>query len=192
MPTIEDYSGVDAGTWDANSDSGAPGSGTSPSSALLSGSQANQVGGIVGDFGNAIGDFMAIGSDNAAAGAYNRAANIAGANANIEVGSGVVQEFQQRMALAKVFGQQGAATAANGFTDSGSALDIARSSAQQGALAQTLIKNQTEINQSAYLQQQNSDLSMAAAAKAKAGADMIGGITSTVQGIASIAMMAAA
>jgi hypothetical protein len=191
MPNIPTDDFVDSGTWDAPpSSSGSTGGGGS--SFAMSGSSATSISGAIGDFGTAIGDFMSIGSDNASAASYDRAAAIAGENVGITEASTLVQGYQQTRELQKTLGAQGASVAANGFTNSGSALDIARASAEQGALAHSLIVSQGQITENAYRQQQNSDLSMAAAERAKAQGAMIGGITSTLQGVASIATMAAA
>lgn len=157
----------------------------------LSASQGQAIGGAVGDFSNAIGDFMSISSDNEAASAYAQAANLAGENIDITKTSTDVQLFQAQRQLAMTTGQQSAAIAANGFApNSGSGLDIYKASVEQGALAQSLITAQGAVTENAYTAQQQSDLSMEAQAKAKASGALIGGIGSTIAGIASVAALA--
>lgn len=195
MPQIDD-SNVDAGTWDSTSGSGSGGgapSDSNSSGALLSSTQGQEAGGAIGAFGTAIGDFMSIGADNEAASAYQQAANIAGENVNITETAALIQQSQLSRKLAMTYGQQGAATAANGFAPgTGSGMDIYKSSVEQGALASSLITDQATVTENAYRAQQTSDLSMEAQAKAKAAGAMVGGIASSLQGVLDVAQMAAA
>lgn len=161
------------------------------SGSLLSGSQASAIGGAVGDFSNALGDFMSISSDNEAASAYAQAAALAGENIDITRSATAVQNLQAQRTLALTTGQQSAAIAANGFAQgSGSGLSLYKSSVEQGALAQSLITAQGAVTENAYTAQQQSDLSMEAQAKAKASGAFMGGIGSTIAGIASVAALA--
>lgn len=161
------------------------------SGSLLSGSQASAIGGAVGDFSNALGDFMSISSDNEAASAYAQAASLAGENIDITRTATSVQLLQSQRQLALTTGQQSAAIGANGFSEgTGSGLDIYKASVQQGALAQGLITAQGQVTENAYTAQEQSDLSMEAQAKAKASGALMGGIGSTIAGIASVAALA--
>lgn len=189
MPTITESSDADIAF--ASSYSATGSSGGNSSGALLSGSQAQMAGGAIGAFGTAIGDFMAIDTDKKAAAAYAQAAALAGENINITETATNIQEAQSKRALAKTLGQQSAAIAANGFAQgTGSGADIYRASVQQGALAQSLITSQGAVTENAYRAQQQADLQLEAQARAKAGADLMGGIFSTAQGILDVAAMA--
>lgn len=166
------------------------GSTATSSSALLSGSQAASIGSAVGSFGSAISDFMSIGTDQQSAAAYGQAAALAGENIQITQTATNVQVEQAQRQLATVLGQQQAAEAGNGFAvGTGSGRSIAAASAEQGALAQSLITSQGAVQENAYKAQQTADLAMQAQAKAKAGADLFGGIASTISGIASVAAL---
>ena len=89
----------------------------------------------------------------AEAGAYGSAQQIAQQNAALAGVAGDVQAAQEARKVVQTVGSQRAQIAAAGFANSGSALDLSRSSMQQGHLADQLIRTQTAINQGGFLEQ---------------------------------------
>lgn len=77
-------------------------------------------------------------------------------------------------------GQTTADVSGAGFGMSGSALDILRSGAQQGALTKQVLAQQGLISEAGYEEQQQSYLNMAQAADAAAQAAKEGGIGSLI------------
>lgn len=86
--------------------------------------------------------------------AYQSAANISGENAKVAGIAGQVMRYQQQLELQRSLGSTSAAVGASGAAMSGSALDILRSSMQQGALGGQLIDIQTALTQGGYFEQQ--------------------------------------
>jgi hypothetical protein len=97
--------------------------------------------------------------------AYRSSAAIAGNNAQVAGSAGDVLLYQQRLEAMKTVGAGQAAVGASGAAASGSALDIMRSSLQQGELGGQLVQMQTALNIGGYQEQ------VAAANAEVAGAD---------------------
>lgn len=143
------------------------------------------------DFGG-IGDgisgiFSGVGDLKAASG-YKRASAIAATNSKIAQSSTAIQETQAQREIYRTMGTQQADIGAAGLATSGSALDIMRDSASQGALTKSLVQNQGTITSLGYQQESASLASQAAAAKAKGA----GGILSGIVKIAAAAAMVVA
>ena len=143
----------------------------------------------ISDFGGAASDlFASFGANEKAAGdeaeaaGYRQAAGLARQNVTLEQVSTNIQQLQQEREAAKVIGTQRAEVAGSGFEESGSALDLLRSSAQQGALAKALIGEQGQIQETAFEQQATSYDTMANAAEAAASAAKTSGIGALVAG----------
>ncbi len=83
--------------------------------------------------------------------AYTDVGSIAESNAAISQAYGDVLGIQEQQKLSADIGTEKAAFAANGFKESGSNLDILRSSLQQGYLTQQLNETQTSLNVGGYL-----------------------------------------
>lgn len=90
--------------------------------------------------------------------AYGKAADIAGGNAQLEEAAGAVQEYQQQREINATIGTQRADVAAAGFKESGSNVDLLRSSLQQGYLTTQLTRTQTNLTEGGYLEQQQAGL----------------------------------
>jgi trimeric autotransporter adhesin len=106
----------------------------------------------------------------AEADAYGISAGIAAENARTEAISEGVREIQQQTQIDQTVGAQKAATAANGFQQGGSSLDIMASTLQQGYLSQQISGMQSQQVQRGALEQQAAASGEMAAATARAGA----------------------
>src|SRR5258708_29420594 len=137
----------------------------------------------IGDFQNALGDtggavtalFGASGS-RAAAGSYDEAERIARENAAIARQATRIKSMQIGRETFKVLGEQQAQVAGAGFAASGSALDILRSSASQGAMTKAISEEQGAITANAYEEQAAQFAGMAKAARTSATGQGIGGL----------------
>lgn len=127
------------------------------------------LGGAVSDIFGGIGEF-------ATAKGYSQAANYAGINAKIAQESANIQQEQATRQIYKTIGGVQSDVAGAGLATSGSAGDILRSSASQGALTKQLVQEQGDINVLGYKAEQASYQSMASAAKAAGGGGILGGL----------------
>src|SRR6516165_945119 len=87
---------------------------------------------------------------------YEQAAAFAQQNVEYTKQSTAIQEYQKQREVMQTLGQQQADVAASGFAESGSALDIERDSANQGALAQGVLAQQGLITEAGYEEQAQS------------------------------------
>ena len=143
----------------------------------------------IGDIGGAVGDLFSAVGDQAEANSYGEAATYAAQYAKIAASTGQIQQAQTRRQVYSSESATQAVSAGNGLRMSGSAANVLRSSAQQGALQVGLVGEQTQVNVNADLQQENAYAGeQQAAENAKSGAEA-GGLLSAVSGIASIAGM---
>lgn len=127
------------------------------------------------DLGNAVSSiFGAVGEFKSAKG-YEQAAGFANRNAEIATQSAAIQELMAGRQITKTLGGQRADVAGAGLAASGSALDVMRDSAQQGALTKQLIANQGAINVLGYKAEAASYQSMASAAKTAGTGGLLGG-----------------
>jgi len=120
------------------------------------------------DFGQADAESALAKGDTEESSAYTTAEAIANANARLATVGGQVQQAQEGIQIRQTLGSQRAAVAAGGFQESGSALDLLRSSTQQGLLQQQI----TGINaqeQSAGYQEQGEAAAAEGAATTAAG-----------------------
>jgi hypothetical protein len=111
--------------------------------------------------------------DLAEASNYDLAAGLAGENEAYTEQSTRVQQAQLDRQVTQTIGGQQASVAGAGFANSGSALDIMRDSASQGALAKGVLGQQGAITEAGFTEQQNSYTTMANAGRATAAAEMI-------------------
>lgn len=159
--------------------------------------------GFFDDLGGAVSDLFAAEGASQAGSAYGKAATIARANAGLSeqnvlltARSGQIQQMQAQRSIVQTLGAEQASTAAAGFdTSSGSALDLMRSSVQQGALSKQLLANQTEITEQGFRQQELGYLQEAEAytgqqqaAQTQAKGSAAGGILKTIGGIVGLGM----
>lgn len=116
------------------------------------------------------------------AGGYEEAARIDEENAKIARLSGDIQITQAAREAYRVVGATEATAAANGFSLSGSALDVLKSNTQQLALNKNLVANQAMIDVNSWKEKAAAERGAAAAAQA-------GGIGAIAGGLLSIGGM---
>lgn len=120
--------------------------------------------GTIRDFGGAVSDLFASSAtaqglrlkaqgDIAEGENYSLAANLAKQNATYEEMSTKVKETQAQRAEYLGIGTERADIAGSGFSMSGSALDLLRSGAQQGALQKQIVSEQGQITEAGYNEQ---------------------------------------
>jgi hypothetical protein len=173
----------------------------------LSSSTFSSIGGAVGDL------FAASGDRSTAAGLrlkaqgdvlqsqdYDLAATLAGQNEQFTEQSTAIKQSQNDRQIYQTIGGQQADVAGGGFAESGSAIDLLRDSASQGALAHATLSTQGLITEAGYQEQQQtdknlsqaallaeqSDLNAANAADNAATGSTISGIFKGVSAVASI------
>lgn len=135
------------------------------------------------DFGGAVQDiFGAVGSE-AAASAYTTASKINQSNAVISESSARLNAQLTERNTLQTLGTSAASTVATGFELSGSAGDIMRYQAQQGALAKSLIQGQGELQAQSFAAQAAAERGQASASKAQAGGGFLGGLLKVGAGI---------
>jgi hypothetical protein len=85
--------------------------------------------------------------------AYNTVGAIAAENATVEGVAGNIKQLAANRQVNVTLGSQRAAVASAGFANSGSSLDIMKSSIQQGYLNQQIIQTQTALTQGGFLEE---------------------------------------
>jgi hypothetical protein len=90
---------------------------------------------------------------NAEADAYGTATALGNQNAALAAMAGGITELQTQRKVTQAIGGQRADIAGAGFKESGGALDLLRSSYQQGYLGDQLIRTQTAMTQGGYLEE---------------------------------------
>ena len=139
------------------------------------------------DAAGSVSDLFGAAGDSSEASAYGKAAEIAGQNAGIATQSTAIQQSQASRQIYQSLGGINAAAASNGLTTGGSAGDIYRSSAYQGALTKQLIGRQGLINENSFLAEQASYQGMQSAANSASAGGIFGGLLKGVGAIASVA-----
>lgn len=102
---------------------------------------------------------------------YDLAEKLAYQNEQFTKVSTDIKEMQMQRGVDAVLGQQATDVAASGFEASGSALDLLRDSAAQGALTKAVIGQQGLIDEAGYREQAQSFNIMAQSARLAADAD---------------------
>lgn len=118
---------------------------------------------------------------------YGLAAQYAGEEAQYSKMSTAIEAAQKQRELNTSLGRTASQVAGAGFSASGSALDILRSSAQQGALAKAVTQEQGNIQTAGYQEQQQSYLAMQQAAQKAESGDQFAAIGSFIGGGLNIA-----
>ena len=106
--------------------------------------------------------------------AYGTAANLAELNAQYARASTSIQAAQAQRQTYQVIGNEKAEVAGAGLKSAGTAADLLRSSAQQGALNQAITVSQGQIQVAGYNEQAQSYTAMQGAANLAAGAQQQG------------------
>lgn len=153
----------------------------------------SDAGGAVSDLFAAAGDQAKAAGDRSEAQDYGLASDLAGQNDQYTQTSTAIKEAQQQRQVTQALGTTSADVAGAGFSASGSALDIMRDSASQGALAHAVLGQQGLITEAGYQEQQQAYTNMQGAANAAASAEdtaaMGADITAGIKGAASIATL---
>jgi hypothetical protein len=105
---------------------------------------------------------------------YDKAAALARLNKQVEMSSTEIKEAQAQRDIFKQMGETQADVGAAGFEATGSALDIMRESASQGALMKATVAQQGLITEAGYEEQAQSYDLMAKASREAAKADTWG------------------
>lgn len=135
--------------------------------------------------------------DFAEAQSYQMAAGLALLNKQYTATETGVKEAQNQREIYQTISQQRAGVAGGGLAESGSALDLLRSSASQGALSQAIIGQQGLITEAGYQEQHDSYVNMANALN-QAGSEeehlasqtsMFSEITGGIKAVAGIATL---
>lgn len=152
------------------------------------------------DIGGAVSDLYAADADRSKAQGlriegqeYGLAASFAEQNKQFTQESTDIQEYQAARKATQTIGSQRADVAASGFGEAGTALDLLRDSANQGALTKGVLANQGAITEAGYeeqaqsynLMQQAANTAADAADKAAQGA----GISAIIKGVAGVFSM---
>lgn len=125
----------------------------------------------VSDIGGAVSDLFASSGDKAKAQGdfieakdYSLASDLATQNEQFAETSTAIKQAQLDRSIYQTIGGQKADVAGAGFAESGSALDLLRSSAQQGALTKAVAGQQGLIQEAGYKEQAESYANMSQAA----------------------------
>ncbi len=164
---------------------------------------ANSFGTGIADVGGAVGDIFGYFGDQSkaetlglSADEYRDAAALTGQNIELQQQSNGIQQLATSRSIYKNLSTQQATAAANGFQESGSALDILADSKRQGALQQQIVLENGKIKLNTLQSQQDqyetqaeiADKS-AQAAKNSGFGDLIGGALKGIAGIAAFAAL---
>lgn len=169
------------------SSGGDPGSGSSGGNLFGGGS----ISGTFNAIGGAVTDLYAAEGDRAEARNYDSAETFALQEAQFTESSTRIKEMQASRQIQQATGAIEAGTGGNGLAMSGSAQDVLRESAQQGALTQGAIQFQGAETEQGYREQATSYSIMADAARGAARGADIGAAIQGVTAVANIASMAA-
>jgi len=165
MPIIPDYgSFAGGGTFNPSGSGG-----------FSAGNIAGAAGGLFGAASDIFGGYAAAQGSKMSATEYGRAAQVTKEQT-------AIKELAANRQIYQSLGATQAAVAGNGFQLGGSALDILRSSTQEGALTKGAISLQGAAQEQSYLQQQKE-------AKAAGNGQLIGGI---LKGLGEVAGVVAA
>jgi hypothetical protein len=131
----------------------------------------SDLGGAVSDLFGAQGNRYKAAGDRAEQANYLRAAGLADENERFTELSTRIKQAQTDREIYKSLGETRADVAGAGFAESGSALDILRESASQGALTKAVLAEQGLITEAGYREQAQSYRTMADAAGMAAKAE---------------------
>jgi hypothetical protein len=145
------------------------------------------IGQAISDIGAYFGAEAKAGFDITEGEEYDLAADLARKNEQYTKMSTAIKGAQSDRELALNMGRTHAEVAGAGFAESGSALDILRSSASQGALQHAAISEQGLITEAGYEEQAQSYSMMAGAARQAASAEKTAGIFDLAAAAGSVA-----
>jgi len=146
-----------------------------------------------GDLGGAVSSLFAAKGAYASASSYGEASNIAEQNALLTREATKIKEQQLQRQIYQSLGATKAQVGGAGFAASGSALDILKSSASQGAITKAMVSEQGAITELSYEEQAAQFRGMQNAALSTAQGEDIGGaiqgIGGAVEAVAAIAAL---
>lgn len=128
------------------------------------------------DLGGAVTDLFGARGARSSAGSYEEAERIANENAVLAGAATRTKALLLQRQITKGLGSTQAQVAGAGFAASGSALDIMRDSASQGAITKALNEEQGAITVNSFREQANQFGAMAKAAKSSSRLQELGGI----------------
>jgi hypothetical protein len=144
------------------------------------------IGSVGNNFAGAVSDIFAAQGDQAEAQNYELAAGLATQNEQYTQRMTQIRSVQSQREVANVIGKQEAGYAGGNIAESGSALDVLRSSVQQGGLQNYIINAQGAQQEAAYAEQAQSYQTMASAAQNAAEGSDIAGVIKGVAGVAGL------
>lgn len=151
------------------------------------------IGGTVSDLFGASADRAKAAGDRIEAQNYDLASSLASENEKFTETSTAIKQAQLDRNIYQTIGGEQADVAGAGFANSGSALDLMRDSAAQGALTKAVAGQQGLITEAGYQEQAQSYTNMAGAARMAANAEdnaAVGAdITAGIKGAAAIATL---
>jgi hypothetical protein len=154
----------------------------------------NNISGAVGDLFAAEGHRIKAEGNRVEAENYDLAARYSDQNVQFTKTSTAIKQAQLDRENYKVIGGQAADVAGAGFAASGSAIDLMRESAQQGALTKAVGEQQGLITEAGYEQQAASYRNMSKAARMAADAEDSAAtgatITGAIKGVTAAAQIA--
>jgi hypothetical protein len=150
---------------------------------LLGGSS---IGGLTSSFSSAVSDLYGAGGDRAEARQYDNAEQYALEEANFTDSATRIKEMQTMRQLLQATGAEQAGYAGSGLAMSGSAQDVLRDSAQQGALALGAIQFQGAETKLGFQEQATSYSIMADAARSASKGAGVGAVVSGLAGLANL------
>lgn len=142
--------------------------------------------GGLSDIGGGIGDLFASQGDSQSAGSYDKAAAGEEVNARIAAASTRIKETALQRSIYSTEGAQSAAVTGSGFKMSGTAMDLVRDTAQQGALATSILTAQGAIDVNDYKLKADAYRAQAQQARTAAKGAGITGLISIGVGILSM------
>jgi hypothetical protein len=138
------------------------------------------------DLGGAVSDLFQAEGDNAKVQNYDLAAQQADQNAQFTELSTSIKNMQESRKTYQTIGGQQADVAASGFSSGGSAGDLLRESASQGALTHAVTSEQGLITEQGYEEQAASYTNMAKAASEASTGSIIGSVLKGAAAVASV------
>lgn len=144
---------------------------------------ANEFSTALSDLGGAVSDLFGAKGATASAGSFSQAASIAEQNAALTGQATRIRETQEARQIYRTIGGQKASVGGAGFAESGSALDLLRSSVSEGALTKAITEEQGAITENSYAEQAGQFRGMASAARSSATGQTIGGLIQGAGGL---------
>jgi hypothetical protein len=148
---------------------------------------ANEIATALSDFGGAVSDLFGAKGATASAGSFSQAATIAEQNAALTAQATRIRETQESRQIFRTIGAQKASVGGAGFAESGSALDLLRSSVSEGALTKAITAEQGAITENSYAEQAGQFRGMASAARSSATGQTVGGLIQGAGGLLNAA-----